>query len=193
MDLIEIKSQNVNWIDVADGRVYWRSFVNTVMNPNYLSSVIPMSVKLLKNRHILGVVFTFIQLLFFFSKWKKKNTTYFLKPKCPMAYFPSLSTIQLWFACTKVHRVSSNAVTTDFMVHDSYITIQNLQLAWGFLAIWLVVLSQWEKFHGAWQPHSKGTNFIYIFDVTTVFWPRFGPFTFVHNLLSVSSNLHGSD
>jgi len=43
VDLIEIGSQNVNWIDVAEERVYWRGFVNTVTNQNYLSFVIPVS------------------------------------------------------------------------------------------------------------------------------------------------------
>jgi hypothetical protein len=85
--------------------------------------------EVVKKPSYIGCSFYVHPVVIFFFEMEKKNTTYFLKPKCPMAYFPSLSTIQLWFACTKVHRVSSNAVTTDFMVHDSYITIQNLQLA----------------------------------------------------------------
>jgi len=33
MDLTEIGISGVNWIGLAQDRVQWRAFVNTVMNP----------------------------------------------------------------------------------------------------------------------------------------------------------------
>jgi hypothetical protein len=48
MDLREIRWGGVDWIDVAQGRVQWRTLVNTVMNP-------PGSLKcweVLENLHI---------------------------------------------------------------------------------------------------------------------------------------------
>ena len=48
VDLNEIGSQNVNWIDMAEERVYWQGFVNTVMNQNYLSFLTPVSARFQK-------------------------------------------------------------------------------------------------------------------------------------------------
>jgi len=73
VDLIETGSKNVNWIDVAEERVYWRGFVKKVTNQNYLSFAIPVSASFppKKVRRILGVVFTFIQLLLCFEMEEK--------------------------------------------------------------------------------------------------------------------------